>query len=120
MQRKQSVKEVPDSALKDRLVRGSRDISVQPVPAALAMPHFTKDPAIRACDAFNSKDRTVRIDIKGHRWCAGLISILGGYLPVSDKRIKCWPVGNETAFPVAYSNSVDIALMGLRQPRAER
>ena len=120
MQRKQSVKEVPDSAFKDRLVRGSRDISVQPVPAAFAMPHFTKDPAIRACDASNSQDRTVRIDIKGHRWCAGLISILGGYLPVSDKRIKCWPVGNETAFPVAYSNSVDIALMGLRQPRAER
>ena len=83
------------------------------------MSHLAEHAAVRAGDAFNGQQRTVRVHVQIHARHAGLVHILRGDLAVGLELCKHIVGSHETAFAVGDGDGVHVANLGLRQPRGE-
>ena len=86
---------------------------------ALGVAHLAEHAAVRAGDAFDGQQRTVRVHVQVHARHAGLVHVLRGDLAVGLELGEHIVGGHEAALAVGDGDGVHVAHLGLRQPRGE-
>lgn len=95
---------------------GPRDIAGHGDSRAFRVGHFSEDPAARAGDAFDGRDRSVRVDenfIRGH---AVRVRVLSGDLSIGREGCEGGSVCEEAAFAMGERQRVEIARAAIGQP----
>ncbi len=93
------------------------DVLVDVAANAFAVPHLAEDSAVRAANPFDCVKRAVGVAGRFHGGFAVQIDVLGANLPVFAHFRQICRARDKLAFAVRNGDCVDVADLGISQPR---